>query len=103
MSYVDEHGRTYPPNVGDERATVTAFLAYQRATFARKGAGLARAVLSAPVAPSDMTLGGMMKPLALVEDHWFGHWLWGEPYSAPFDPVNFDDDPAWEWRTGGAT
>jgi arylsulfatase A-like enzyme len=42
----------------------------------------------------------MMKHLALDEVGWFGHTLAGEPYPAPFDAVDWDADPDWEWRTG---
>jgi hypothetical protein len=46
-----------------------------------------------------MTLGGMMKHLALNEVGWFGNTLAGEAYPAPFDGVDWDADPDWEWRT----
>jgi hypothetical protein len=46
-----------------------------------------------------MTLGGMMKHLALNEVGWFGSTLAGEPYPPPFTDVDWDADPDWEWRT----
>ena len=52
----------------DETATLLGFLDYQRATFAWKCAGLDAAGLQATVAASSMTLGGMLKHLAYVED-----------------------------------
>jgi hypothetical protein len=46
-----------------------------------------------------MTLGGMMKHLALVEVGWFCRTLSGQPYPPPYDAVDWDADPDWEWRT----
>jgi hypothetical protein len=40
MTDVDAHGRPEPPLHGDEIATLTGFLDYQRATFAWKCRGL---------------------------------------------------------------
>ena len=50
--------------------------------------------------PGSMTLGGLLKHLALVEDEYFTRQLAGAPtLSPPFDAVDFDADPDWEWRT----
>jgi uncharacterized damage-inducible protein DinB len=46
-----------------------------------------------------MTLGGMVKHLALVEDHWFSRMLHGREARAPFAGVDWSADPDWEWRT----
>jgi hypothetical protein len=46
-----------------------------------------------------MTLGGLMKHLALVEDYYTCRDLTGDPIGAPWDAVDFDADPQWEWRT----
>jgi hypothetical protein len=51
------------------------------------------------VGASTMTLGGLLKHLALVEDDYFTRQLAGSPLSPPFDDVDFDADPDWEWRT----
>lgn len=82
-----------------EVATLLGFLEYQRATLAWKCAGLDAAALDARTASSAMTLGGMLKHLALVEDFWFGYRLFGRDRSLPFDAVDWDTDPEWEWRT----
>ena len=68
MTDVDEQGRPEPPLAGDETATLLGFLDYQRATLAWKCAGLDAAGLGATVGASSMTLGGMLKHLAYVED-----------------------------------
>ncbi|HEY5354022.1 MAG TPA: DinB family protein [Streptosporangiaceae bacterium] len=99
MTDVDEHGRPEPPPAGDEAATLLGFLDYQRATFAWKCSGLDAAGLAATVGVSSMTLGGMLKHLALVEDSWFSERLAGRAPAPPWDTVDWDADPDWEWRT----
>jgi hypothetical protein len=47
-----------------------------------------------------MTLGGLIKHVALVEADWLAVKLAGEDYGAPWDAVDFDADPDWDWRTG---
>jgi uncharacterized damage-inducible protein DinB len=99
VTVVDDHGRPEPPVDGDERATLLGFLEYQRATFAWKCGGLDSAGLQTTVGVSSMTLGGMMKHLALVEDGWFQQSLFGRQLPPPWNAVDFDTDPDWEWRT----
>lgn len=101
MTTIDEHGRPEPPIASGEQETLIGFLEYQRATFAWKCAGLDATGLSARVGASTMTLGGMMKHLALVEDWWFSVALHDRTFSAPWDVVDFEADPDWEWRTAG--
>ncbi|PZE28735.1 MULTISPECIES: DinB family protein [unclassified Curtobacterium] len=96
---VDAVGRPEPPVAADEAATLVGFLEYQRATFAWKTSGLDAAGLTTSVGVSTMTLGGMLKHLALVEDDWFDHVVLGHPDRAPWDAVDWDVDPDWEWRT----
>ena len=102
MTDVDEHGLPEPPLAGDEAATLLGFLDFQRATFGWKCAGLDRAGLAATVGVSAMTLGGMLKHLALVEDSWFSEWLFGRDPAHPWDTVDWDADRDWEWRTAAA-
>ena len=102
MTDVDEHGRPEPPLAADEAGTLLGFLDYQRATFAWKCAGLDAAGLAATVGVSTMTLGGMLKHLALVEDSWFSEWLLGRDPAPPWDTVDWDADRDWEWHTAAA-
>ena len=88
MADVDEHGRTEPPLAADEAGTLLGFLDYQRATFAWKCAGLDAAGLAATVGVSAMTLGGMLKHLALNEDSWFSEWLSGRDSAPPWNAVD---------------
>lgn len=96
---VDDDVVREPPVAGDEIATLLGSLERQRATFAWKCAGLDAAGLAATVGASTMTLGGLLKHLALVEEHYFSGKLFDEPLLAPFDAVDFDADADWEWRT----
>jgi len=96
---IDEHGRTEPPPAGDETATLLGFLDYQRATLAWKCRGLDSAGLSATVGASSMTLGGMLKHMALVESNWFSRYLYGRERQPPWDGIDWDADPDWEWHS----
>ncbi|WP_206792889.1 DinB family protein [Amycolatopsis sp. MtRt-6] len=97
MTTVDEQGRPEPPLDGDETATLLGFLDFHRATVAWKCAGLDSAGLRATHPPSTMTLGGLLKHLAYVEDHWFSHVLLGRDRMAPFDAVDWTTTPDWDW------
>ncbi|MDQ1394409.1 MAG: hypothetical protein QOF30_3386, partial [Acidimicrobiaceae bacterium] len=99
MTDVDEHGRPEPPAAAGETSTLLGFLDYQRATLAWKCAGMDAAGLSATVGASSMTLGGLLKHLAYVESHWFSRSLYGRDRQAPWDTVDWDADPDWEWHS----
>ncbi len=99
MSSLDEHGRVEPPSDADEAATLLGFLDYQRATLAWKCEGLSAAQLASTTAASSLSLGGLLKHLALVEDWWFASAIEGAALPAPFDAVDFDADPQFEFRT----
>jgi uncharacterized damage-inducible protein DinB len=98
----DEHGRPEPPLAADETDTLLGFLEYQRATLAWKCSGLDAAGLSATVGASSMTLGGLLKHMALVEDNWFSRWLHAQDRQPLWDSVDWKADPDWEWRTAAA-
>ncbi len=91
--------RIAPPLAGDETATLLGSLERQRATFAWKCSGLDAAGMSATVGASSMTLGGLMKHLALVEAEYFTVRLLGRSPGPPWDAVDWNADPSWEWRT----
>jgi uncharacterized damage-inducible protein DinB len=99
MVHIDEHGRPEPPEAADEVATLLGFLDYQRATLAWKCSGLDREGLNARVGASSMTLGGMLKHMALVESHWFSRSLHGHERRPPWDAVDWEADPDWEWHS----
>jgi uncharacterized damage-inducible protein DinB len=99
MADVDELSHPEPPVAGDETATLLGSLERQRATLAWKCGGLDAAGMRARLGPGAITLGGLLKHLALVEDDYFSGRLLGRPLSPPWDTVDWDADPDWEWRT----
>ncbi len=96
---LDEVGRPEPPLAADETATLLGFLDYQRATFAWKCSGLGTAGLRASVGASSMTLGGMLKHLAWVEDYWFTVRLLGQAPAPHWREVDWSADPDWDWHS----
>ena len=99
MTVIDDHGRPEPPLTGDETATLLGFLDYQRATLAWKCAGLDADGLGATAAASSMTLGGLLKHMALIEDGWFSRSLHDRDRHPPFDTVDWEAEPDWEWES----
>jgi hypothetical protein len=99
LTDVDEYGRRKAPAAGDEVATLLGFLDFQRATFAWRCAGLDSAALQVTVAASTMTLGGMMKHIAGVEDNWFSVWLHGNDEAPAWDAADWDADEDWDWHS----
>jgi uncharacterized damage-inducible protein DinB len=99
MAEIDEYGRPEPPLAGGEFKTLKGFLEYQRATFAWKCEDLDARALQSTAAASSMTLGGMLKHLAIVEDSWFSQRLRGRDAPPPFDTVDWEEDHDWEWHS----
>ncbi|WP_020575999.1 DinB family protein [Actinopolymorpha alba] len=67
------------PFVADERAMLEGFLEWERATLLHKCAGLTGEQLALrPVAPSTLSLLGLVRHLASVERHWFRRRFRGE-------------------------
>ena len=99
MTGLDEQGFPEPPLAGDETATLLGALDRQRFYLAWKSGGLDAAGLRATLAPSSITLGGLLKHLALVEDDYFSRRLLGRELGPPWDAVDWDADPDWEWHS----
>jgi uncharacterized damage-inducible protein DinB len=99
MARLDEQGRPEPPLAADETSTLLGFLEFQRATLAWKCGGLDAAGLRATLAPSSMTLGGLLKHLAYVEDDWCSRWLHGRDRQPLWDTVDWKADPDWDWHS----
>jgi hypothetical protein len=99
MGTLDEHRRPEPPLQADEEATLVGFLEWQRSTFAWKCAGVDAAGLAGTVGASAMTLGGLLKHMALVEDYWFSEQLLGRDAAPPWDAVDWGADRDWEWHS----
>ena len=82
---------------GGEVETLRGFLGHQRDTLRWKCAGLAQDQLSQQLPPSSMSLGGLMKHLALVESQWFDDWFGGVDFAPPFDELDWENDGDWEF------
>jgi hypothetical protein len=99
MSIDSEPTLLGPPAAGSEVETLVGSLERQRRTFAWKCAGLDAAGLRATTAATTMTLGGLLKHLSLVEADYFTLKLLGRDPGPPWNTVDWDADPDWEWRT----
>ena len=99
MSDQDAQALWEPPMAGDEVATMLGSLNRQRATLAWKCGGLDAAGMRAKIGTSSVTLGGLLKHLALVEDEYFTRRLHGRPLGHPWDKGGWDSDPDWEWNS----
>lgn len=99
MAYLNEDGRAEPPLAGDETATLIGSLERQRATFVWKVGGLDADGLRTKVAASDITLGGLLKHLAWIELNYFVWRLLGQDPGPPWNEVDWDADPDWEWHS----
>ncbi|MFN2489203.1 MAG: DUF664 domain-containing protein [Actinomycetota bacterium] len=86
-----------PPLAGDETATLLGSLDRQRLTLAWKCGGLDAAGMRATFGASTITLGGLLKHLALVEEDYFSRRLHGRDLGPPWDSVDWDSEPNWEW------
>ena len=94
--------RPEPPLHGSEPEQLLGFLEYHRATVLWKTAGLDAEQLNRTHPPSTMTLGGMLKHLAYVEDYWFSYVFAGNDPALPFQNVDWKADPDWEWHSAAA-
>jgi uncharacterized damage-inducible protein DinB len=102
MTEVDEQGRREPAPQGDEVETLLAFLDYHRDTLAWKCSGLGAAELNSPVGRSTMTLGGLLKHLAYVEDIWLSRRMFGNDPAPPWNTVDWSLDRDWDWHSASA-
>ncbi len=96
--------RADPPPAADEVATLLGFFNHQRDTLRWKCTDLTAAQLAIPLAPSTMTLGGLLKHLAVVEAGWLNLTFAG----GVAQPSWFEDldqsDPDWSFvSAAGAT
>ena len=91
--------RRDPDLAADERTTLVQFLDYQRDTLLWKCEGLTDEELRRTTAASDLTLAGLLKHLALVEDHWFRVILLGDDKARWWRDVDFKADPDWDFTS----
>jgi uncharacterized damage-inducible protein DinB len=88
-----------PDDVGDERTLLTQFLDHHRSILVRKAEGLSQAQLATRLGPSELTLAGLVKHMALVEDSWFHRRLLGQDLGEPWTSVDWKADPDWEFHS----
>ncbi|MBD8465855.1 DinB family protein [Plantibacter sp. CFBP 8798] len=87
--------RPQPPERGEERETIEAFLDLQRASIVWKARGLTDDLAAKRLLPSITTVSGVMRHLADVERSWFREDMDGQSDV----PARWtDDDPDGEWR-----
>ncbi|HEY2504976.1 MAG TPA: DUF664 domain-containing protein [Streptosporangiaceae bacterium] len=88
-----------PPLAGTEAEHLVGALERMRATFRFKADGLDAAGLQVRIGASALTLGSLLKHLARAEDEMFSRKLSGGPVSAPWDSVDWDADPDWDFNS----
>lgn len=93
---IDPPPLVLPSFEADERETLLGFLDLYRTTLVRKAAGLTQQELARPLPPSTLTLGGLLKHMAVVEDDWFTSDMAGGDLPEPWASVDWDADPDWE-------
>jgi hypothetical protein len=99
VSSLDDQGRPEPPFEADEIETALGFLDFQRATMAWKTEGLDARGFATTIAASTITLGGMLKHLAFVEEYWFGERFADLNPPPPWSSVDWDADHDWDWHS----
>ena len=97
----DHHHPAGPPPSGSEAVTLLGSLERQRRTLAWKCGDLDADGMRATVGASTVTLGGLLKHLALVEDYTFATTFLGRSPGQPWESVDWDADP--DWDSGSAT
>lgn len=89
-----------PPLAGTESEQLIGAIERQRVTFRWKTDGLDAAGLRKRIDTSTLTLGGLLKHLALVEDYVFTTKLTGKPIGSPWDGIGWDgSDDEWEFTS----
>ncbi len=85
---------------GDELDTAVITLERNRLVFASKCADVGAEGLGLRLGVSSLTLGGLLKHLAWVEELYFQDRLAGRPCMAPFDRLDVEKDwEDWPWKS----
>jgi len=85
-----------PPMAGTEAEHLAGALDRLRTTFRFKADDLDAAGLQVKIGASSLTIGGLLKHLAVCEDNMFTVRLSGAPIGAPWDGTRWDDGSDWE-------
>jgi hypothetical protein len=88
-----------PPLAGTEAQHLVGALERLRTTFRWKADGLDAAGLDVSVGASTLTLGGLLKHLAGVEDYHFTVKPSGAPLGGPWEALGWDGSNDWEFSS----
>jgi Protein of unknown function (DUF664) len=88
-----------PPLAGGEAEQLVGALERLRATFRWKADALDAAGLRRRLETSSLSLGGLLKHLAVVEDYTFTHKLRGEPMGSPWEETGWDGSDDWDFTS----
>lgn len=88
-----------PPIAGTEEEHLIGALERLRTTFRWKADGLDAAGLRKSIGASTLTIGGLLKHLAVQEDHMFTTKFRGEPIGPPWDATGWDGTTDWEFTS----
>ena len=91
--------RSEVPAVGDEKGLLVGMLDVQRAAVLARAAGLDALALRTPLAPSALTLAGLLKHLTMVEIERVEGDLLGRPLGGPWADGRLDADPDWAFTS----
>ncbi len=95
MTTFSAQDRVSPPASSGEAETLLGFLGYQRDTLRWKCSGLGVDQLATTLAPTTLTLGGLLKHLSGVEAGWLDQFFAGGVVKPSwFDDLD-QDDPDW--------
>ncbi|GAB3871900.1 mycothiol transferase [Terrabacter terrigena] len=88
-----------PPLDGSEQEHLLGALERLRASFRFKADGLDGAGLRHQIPSSSLTIGGLLKHLALIEDFYSTHKLHGEPLGDAWDGSGVGSSDEWEFES----
>ncbi|MEV2240636.1 DUF664 domain-containing protein [Micromonospora sp. NPDC049891] len=92
----------FPDVAADERSTLEQFLDFHRQCVLDTLDGLSHVDAAATLLPAtELTIGGIVKHLARVEDFWFQEKLLGVPPPEPWASAPLDVDPDWDFHSAG--
>ena len=83
----------------DERTMLTQMLDWYREGVVLKVRGVSAAHAAAQPLASATSVAGLVKHLALVEDHWFSFDFDGQAEFEPWASVDWDADPDWDFSS----
>jgi hypothetical protein len=88
-----------PPFAGTETEHLVGALDRLRTTFRWKADDLDGGGLQTRIGASSLTIAGLLKHLAFVEDYTFTTKFSGEPPGDPWKAADWDDDADWEFTS----